>query len=321
MGACPESRDPSPPSSIWYDPDVRVTFFGCRGSYPVARADQVRYGGNTSCHLFEGGGKTIIFDMGTGARPAGNYLREKEFGRGKGRADVFITHVMWDHIIGMPFFRPMYIKGNRFRVHAPKLRDAGLSSIFKGLYDPAFFPVPLKALAADISFHPLVSGQTVKIGRGIQVSTVLLNHPGVTLGYRLDAGGRSFCYITDTASWWHPILSDKHARIRRKADYRFRRRMENALVRFVKEADWMLFDTDFSDDDIAGKEDWGHSTPGYALHISRRARVKTLYLYHHDPEHSDSDVEKMLSYARVLAGADVDVELAREGDSIKWRRG
>lgn len=297
---------------------MKFTICGARGSFPIARPDQTIYGGNTSCHLFQSDDTNIVFDLGTGSRIAGNILMDGDFARGKGHADIFLTHFMWDHIIGMPFFSPLFVKGNHFSIYTPKIKKKDPHSFFSGLFDPAYSPVPMSKIKADLDFIEIEADQTIELNDKVSVSSILLNHPGVTLGYRLDAGSRSFCYITDTSSWFHPLLSSHHEAGRFSATLSFRHKMHRRLIKFVKNADWVMFDTHFSDDNIPGHEDWGHASPGYALNICKKAEAKRLILYHHDPEKSDMEIERSLFYTRDMAAGSIQVELAREGAVIDW---
>src|SRR6478672_8782964 len=138
---------------------MKVRFWGVRGSFPVPGADTNRYGGNTSCvEVRPDGGPPIIIDAGTGLRKLGREMMAGDFGKGEGVAHVLVSHTHWDHIQGLPFFAPIYQKGNRFHVYARHRDDTHLRAVFASQSDTPYFPVPFDQVQADVSFRELVEG-------------------------------------------------------------------------------------------------------------------------------------------------------------------
>ncbi len=302
---------------------MKVRFWGVRGSIPVPGRSTNRYGGNTSCvEVRPRGDWPIIIDAGTGLRRLGKQLMDDRFGDGAGTAHILISHTHWDHIQGMPFFSPLYHKGNRLHVFARQQSDTHLKAVFASQTEDPYFPVPLTALEADVEFHELVEGARFAIGR-TQVACTRLNHPWVAMAYRLDVDGASVVYASDTAPFTDillehefvskppavgaplpPSLADKLTA------------MHAALVAMCRGADLLIYDTQFTGDEYRQRPHWGHSTPEDALLIARQAGIKTLCLFHHAPMRSDDAQDAILAATRVrsrAAGDPFDVICAYEG--------
>src|ERR1041384_5542709 len=177
---------------------MKVRFWGVRGSIPVPGRATSRYGGNTSCvEVRPRGDAPIIIDAGTGLRRLGKALMEEAFGDGRGTASILISHTHWDHVQGLPFFSPLYRAGNRIVIFA-RQRDTHLEAAFSQQHGAPYFPVPLSAMHADMTFHALVEGARCELGRATITST-RLNHPWIALAYRIDVDGAAVAYCSDTA--------------------------------------------------------------------------------------------------------------------------
>ena len=284
---------------------MRVRFWGVRGSIPVPGRSTNRYGGNTSCvEVRPRGGWPIIIDAGTGIRRLGKQLMEGAFGEGAGTAHILISHTHWDHIQGMPFFSPMYRRGNQLHVFARQQSDTHLQAVFASQTEDPYFPVPLSAMEAEVAFHELVEGQRFAIGK-TQVSCTRLNHPWVAMAYRLDVDGASVVYCSDTAPFTDILL--EHEFIAKPptvgaplpADIAHKlSTMHAGLVGLCKGADLLIYDTQFTLDEYRQRPHWGHSTPEDALLIAREAGVKRLCLYHHAPMRDDSAQDAILAATR-----------------------
>lgn len=288
---------------------MRIQFWGVRGSIPTPSSAAFvtsRYGGNTSCVSVRSGGALVILDGGSGLRTLGlELVREKPL-----EATFFFSHVHWDHIQGFPFFVPGYLKDNRLRLYSAAL-GASSSVIEKALRDQQAelnFPVPLSGMAAKMEFFPLSDGQSVDVqgaGGKLVVTAVALNHPGGCLGYRIKeqtaAGAKSFAYATDTEH-----LDENHPQ----------------LQKLAKDADILLYDAQYTEDEYAGRagishKGWGHSTWHRGILEARQAGVKHLLLAHHDPLHDDWDVAR-IEYDAHKEGLKfgLKVSAAREGTEI-----
>ena len=283
----------------------QLTFWGTRGSIPTPGAQTMRYGGNTACiSLSAGDGRLTILDAGSGLRPLGTALMSN-----RGRtlsADILLSHTHWDHIQGLPFFKPLSASGNRFFVYGAAQEGVPLEEILRRQMDPMVFPVPLKALAAGIEVHDIVEGDVPL--RDFHVRAFRLRHPGTTFGYRLSpiGGGREIAYLTDNelgAGGTYPVSADWRAR----------------LVQFLAGADTLIHDAMYSDQFIQFRAGWGHSTPRQAVELAAEAECARLILFHHEPENDDETIDALLTDARQHARAvapKLVVEAAREGSGF-----
>ncbi len=282
-----------------------VRFWGTRGSIPTPGPHTTRYGGNTACVSVTGprGGR-LILDAGSGLRPLGHELMTRR--NGPITADILITHTHWDHIQGLPFFKPLSDSGNAFRVFGAAQDGASLESILRRQMDPMVFPIPLEAFAATIEVREIGEGALEL--PDFHVTSFRLRHPGVTLGFRVApvTGGHDLAYITDNelgAGGTYPVSSDWRA----------------MLVRFLSGVDTLVHDTMYSDQIIDARKGWGHSTPRQAVDLAAEANARTLMLFHHEPEHDDDAMDVMLrdtrDYARTAAPG-LRIEAAAEGGSF-----
>lgn len=280
---------------------MELTFYGVRGSYPVARQDQVRYGGNTTClHFRTRSGQDLILDGGSGIRLLGNAMMEREFKHGQGQAYILVGHTHWDHILGYPFFAPFYRQGNRFVIASAGQTGAHISDILSGQHADLNFPVPFEYLQADLKYRAFVPGDELKLG-DFQIETVQLNHPGITVGYRIEADGGVATVFTDNARIRQVRLGDGMGVV---SDDGFTTEFLRQLAHCARDSDILVHDTQFFEYEMAGRYDWGHSTVEDALEIARIANVKQLALFHYDPNHSDSMVNEQLKLAQDLSRQD-----------------
>jgi phosphoribosyl 1,2-cyclic phosphodiesterase len=264
-----------------------MTFWGVRGTMPVSRADTVRYGGNTSCvSVAFPDGRLFIFDAGTGIKALSDALMAAKRTRIDGK--ILITHPHWDHINAIPFFVPFYVQGNQFEICGPAHGDITVRQLVSEQMHGVFFPVTVHEFAASISYRDLTEGE-FEIG-GVTVRTMLLSHPGNCLGYRLEHGGRSICYVTDNELF--PPDSEFYCEeyVQRLAD-------------FARAADVLITDCTYLDDEYPRKVRWGHSSVSQVADLVERARPKALYLFHHDPDQSDAAVDGKLTQLRERLGA------------------
>ncbi len=271
---------------------LTVRFWGVRGSIPSPGPRTTKVGGNTSCVEIRAGDHVLVFDMGTGIRSLGESLFAERAGETI-EAAIFVSHYHWDHIQGLPFFGPGFVPKNRFTLYGPSKNGQTIREVLAGQMVPPYFPVPLEALRAKLTFKPVRSGSKVKVGDAT-VSCRELYHPGGVVSYRVDLGKRSVVYATD---FEHGTAADE------------------ALVEFARGADVLIIDSQYTPDEYAGKTGmprvgWGHSTWREAAAFAERASVKRLVLFHHDPTRTDAAVEE---FAR-LAGRSFSGEVlaARE---------
>jgi len=292
---------------------MQVRFWGTRGSIATPGPGTNHFGGNTSCvELTTSEGHLLLFDCGTGARLLGAELSSK----GKPvNASILFGHTHWDHIQGFPFFAPAFMPGNKIDVYAPEGGQRTLQDVLAGQMEFTYFPVELNQLPATISYNVLAEG-VYKIG-GLSVTTQYLNHPAVTLGYRVEYNGAVIVYMTD-----HEPFADK------LWDNGARPGSIDALVhegdrrhaRFMVGADLVIHDAQYTPEEYPAKKNWGHSTYEYVVELAAAAGVRQLALTHHDPTHDDAFIAELEQRARSLAeqrGASLDILCAYEGCALQ----
>ena len=284
---------------------MKVRFWGVRGSLPVPGAHTERYGGNTSCvEITSGSGTRIIIDGGTGIRRLGKELMRSEFESGRGQAHILVSHTHWDHIQGLPFFAPFYREGNRLFVYARQRDDQNLRSVFAAQADAPFFPVSFDRTRAAVAFRELHDGAKFEI-EDVRVSTTRLNHPHVATAYAIVADGARVAYVADTAPFSDILFGQEflsgppspYTKLSR-TDKASLKAMAAAVVRLCEGADLVIYDTMYTADEYRQFPHFGHSRPADAITVCREAGAKTLALFHHAPDRSDTEVDKMLEAAR-----------------------
>ena len=283
---------------------ITMTFWGVRGTLPVPGETTLKYGGNTSCVSLEfPRDQFFIFDGGSGIKKLGDVLMAER--RNRLRARIFISHPHWDHINAIPFFTPLYVPGNEFEILGANHGDKTTRELISAQMDGVYFPITVKEFGARVYFRDLPEG-SVTID-GINLETMLLSHPGKCLGYRVNYNGRSVCYITDnemfaeTSDFYSPHYEKK-------------------LAEFCHKADALITDTTYTDEEYETKIGWGHSCISKVAQLADMAEVKNLYLYHHDPDQTDKDIDqKHEMTAKALSDRNslVNLNCPKEGQSFK----
>lgn len=297
---------------------MRIRFWGTRGSIASPGPQTVRYGGNTACvEVQTRAGTRLVLDSGTGIRALGVALMQQ--GEDARRGHILIGHTHWDHIQGFPFFAPLFDPANEWDVYAPRGFGASLQETLAGQMQYTYFPVNLDAMGARIHYHDLVEG-----GFAIQearITTRYLNHPALTLGYRIEAGGVVVVYSSDhecggaaraSARLGKP-LGDVLGRLHPD---------DQRHIAFVAGADLLIHDTQYTEADYEKHVGWGHSPMEAVVDLAIAAGVKRLALFHHDPGRDDAAVDAMVDAARkqvLAAGATVEVFAAAEGAVLDLR--
>jgi CheY-like chemotaxis protein/phosphoribosyl 1,2-cyclic phosphodiesterase len=289
---------------------MRVRFWGTRGSIATPGPGTVRFGGNTSCvEVNTRSGDRLLLDCGTGARVLGGALMAQA--SGAINAAILLGHTHWDHIQGFPFFAPLFVPGNRFTVCGPLGSGRSLQDVLSGQMEFNYFPVELSELPAAIAYRELGEG-THDID-GVRVVAQYLNHPTMTLGYRIEADGAALVYMCDhepfSETFWHGDLVPGDAEsIVHEGDRRH--------ARFMAGAGLVIHDAQYTPEEYPKHKNWGHSTYEYAVGLAAAAGVRRLVLTHHDPTHDDAFVESIEKRARDFGekhGYGVDVRCAYEG--------
>ena len=267
-----------------------IRFWGVRGSIACPSPQHMVYGGNTACVEVEAGAGRIILDAGTGIRGLGARLLQED----ARRAQLLLSHTHWDHISGFPFFSPAFVGGRAFRVMAGHLNaHGGVRATLAGQMMQPMFPVPLEIMKSDLIFEDFEAGDSFKLENGVAVRTACLHHPSGATAYRLDHGGKSLCYVTDTEH-----LPGKP---------------DQAVLGLIDGADLVIYDCTYTDAELPDKLGWGHSTWQEGIRLCRAAHVKKLVIFHHDPDHED---ERMAQIEKEAAASWQGAVVARESTEI-----
>jgi ribonuclease BN (tRNA processing enzyme)/GAF domain-containing protein len=284
---------------------VKVRFWGTRGSIAKPGPTTARYGGNTSCiEVRSAKGTLIVIDCGTGAHGLGQALAAE----GVTRGCLLIGHTHWDHIQGLPFFAPLFAPNNEWDICGPKGVSGSLRETLAGQMESTYFPVALESLGATIRYWDLLEGRFNV--DDIHVSTQHLNHPALTLAYRIEADGASIVYACD---------HEMHARESAGGDVQ----LDGGDLRhaeFAAGADLLIHDAQYLAEEYPAKINWGHSTIEYAMLVAREAGVKQLALTHHDPLRTDDQLDRVMESARATMigyGSGIHVFAAAEGQTIE----
>lgn len=247
------------------DTPFSVRFWGVRGSIACPGETHRRYGGNTSCLEVRCGEHLLIFDAGTGLRPLGETLADDEGVAG----DLFLTHTHLDHIVGLPFFDPLFRPHACFRLWAGHLQpDLTLREVLSKFMMAPLFPVPPEIFSCNISFHDFKAGETLTPRPGVTLRTAPLNHPNRATGYRIEYRGKALCYVTDT----------EHVD----------GQTDQNVLSLIDKADMVIYDSTYTDAEFAAHRNWGHSTWQEGVRLCEKAGAKRLVIFHHDPDHDDA---------------------------------
>jgi phosphoribosyl 1,2-cyclic phosphodiesterase len=264
-----------------------VTFWGVRGSIPAPGPETAVYGGNTTCLEIEAGagGRSLIVDAGSGIAALG---RSRDWS-GRTRIDILLTHLHHDHIIGLPFFKPMFLNEMKIHLWCGNLEGRTAEAALSTMFAPPLFPIPLNQFPATLVFHGFKAGETLDID-GVSVRTVLLNHPSGATGYRFDGPDGSLAIITDI----------EHGDAAPCPNV-------TALCRNV---DTLVYDSMLDEADYCRCRGWGHSTASAAVELAWAANARRLVGCHHAPEHTDA---VMAEREARLEAAWPGAVMAREG--------
>jgi len=289
---------------------VRIRYWGTRGSVPTPGPGTVRHGGNTSCvEVRTDGGTLLVLDCGTGGRLLGQALVDESQGSGVPPSGaLLIGHTHWDHIHGLPFFAPLFVEGTRWDIYGPRGLVRTLDSVLAGQMEYQYFPVALDEVAAEVRFHDLVEG-VFEVGDA-SIRTQYLNHPALTVGYRIEADGATVVYSSDHEPFDAALAAGGD--LSASAD-------DARHVAFLADADVVVHDAQYLASEYEAKRGWGHSTMEYVVDAALEAGVAHLVLYHHDPSRTDADLDALLTNARDrarAAGGSMTITAATEGEEL-----
>jgi CheY-like chemotaxis protein len=285
---------------------VCCRFWGTRGSIPISGPPYLRHGGNTSCLEVEYGGARVIFDAGSGIRDLGLALAAGP----PCKLNLFITHTHWDHIQGFPFFAPAFIPGFEITIYGAKGFGKSLEAIFHGQLDRDYFPVQMEDMRAQLVFKDL-GDEPVGIGP-MQVTSAFMQHPGATLGYKLEVHGKTISFIPDN-EFLKGYTGSPH-RVGRGhsllTDYL-------PILEFLKGVDVLIHEAQYMPEEYGGKIGWGHSSLGNACLLAALTEAKRWVVIHHDPMHTDDFLERKLNLTRqVLRGLQHPIEVEHGFDRM-----
>ncbi|MCM2267322.1 MAG: MBL fold metallo-hydrolase [Elusimicrobiales bacterium] len=278
---------------------MKIKFWGARGSIPVSGRQYIKYGGSTTClEIRSRKNELIIVDAGSGIRLLGKELLK----HGPDNFNMLFTHSHWDHVLGFPFFAPIYGKRTHIRIMGCSFSSDPVREIIAKTMQPPGFPVKFEEISARFEFDSLCASGC-DIG-GLQVLPIELSHPNNGLGYKFCENGRTFVFLTDNE------LGFVHPGGRPAADY----------VAFSRGADLLVHDADYTDAEYPRRRTWGHSTWQQALDLALKAEVRALGLFHHNQDRHDAQVDKIVAEcARRIrkAGSKLKCFAVREGQEVK----
>ena len=258
---------------------IDVSFHGVRGSTPCSCPTVQRYGGNTSCVSIEAQGHDpIVFDLGTGLRPWGRSMSHGD----PMTVHALVTHLHWDHVQGLPFFSPLQSPETALHVYGPGDGGTSMAATFAAFMTPPFFPIEVGDLPARIEFHDAHHDDFSLDGTDVMVRPV--PHCGKTNGYRVTRNGVAVAYSPDHQQ---PVGRPSH--------------VDPAVLELCRDADVLIHDAQFWAHEFEAKATWGHCTPEYAVEVAAQAGVRTLVLFHHDPAHTDEDLDEMTERVAAIA--------------------
>ncbi len=269
-----------------------VRLWGVRGSLPTPGPDTRIFGGNTPCVEIRCGERILIFDAGSGIRPLGNLLLEED----AKKLDLFFTHTHYDHIGGLPFFAPFYSPETSIDIWSGHMEDnaATTRQMVKSFMSPPFFPVPPEIFKAKVGYHDFTPGNQFDLPGEIVIKTIALNHPGGSMGYRVEFGGKSICYVTDTEHV--PGEPDQ------------------AIIGLIEGSDIVIYDATYCDSVFEQFIGFGHSTWQEGTRLCKAAGAGKYCIFHHRPSHDDEMMAKIELQARELYENSV---VAREGMQLE----
>jgi len=297
-----------------------LRFWGVRGSVPVPGPSTVRHGGNTSCIELRINGEILILDAGTGIRALGDELI-REFQAQPLSLSLLITHSHWDHVQGFPFFQPAYEARNQIRVFGFEGAREGLAGIFSGQMESPYFPIGLGQLPSHIVFEQL-KRMSFRVGP-VPVQAAFANHPGICVGYRIATGAGPVVYIPDHEPFLRKLIAGRSPAETSDEAREFARREDERFVEFIRGAEILILDAQYDQAEYRTHVGWGHSCVDDAVDLAIRGGVRRLFLFHHDPSHTDEQLDARLNYARSLAkarGSAMQIDLASEGVSVDLPR-
>jgi phosphoribosyl 1,2-cyclic phosphodiesterase len=290
--------------------DVRI--WGMRGGTPVSGPETNRYGGNTACIEICAGKTLVILDGGSGLIPLGQSLMQRLEGKSLD-ARLFLSHLHWDHVMGIPYFLPVYRMPGKLTVYGVAGLEETLLSLFQGAEAGEYFPVPLGKPSSEVVFEELAVETRVE---DAVISYYYLNHPGLTIGFRIDYEGKSIVYMSDN----EPYRSSNRELARGDEDNSYLARIDREVIQFARDADLLIADAAYTDEEYEKVAGTGHSSVGDALKIGMSANAGKLVLFHHHPLRTDDQIDALVATCNQRVqqlGGMLQVISPKEGETIQ----
>lgn len=292
---------------------IYVTFWGVRGSIPTPGHATQRYGGNTACIEVKANDELFILDGGSGLRSLGQDIVSRQ-GHPAINAHLLFSHSHWDHIQGFPFFIPAYSPQSQMKIYGTNADDRVIFDLLHGQMQDRYFPVQFSDLGSHIKPDHLNNGN--RDINGVTVDFFNTHHPGGSLAYSISCNGKKIVYSTDNEL--DMILLNRDATM---ADTNVPRRAPPELLKFLSNADLVIADGQYTDEEYPNKVNWGHARANTLVDVCLEAGVKNLAVTHHDPMHSDDMVDAKIQDCRdrvARFGGHLIVFGAREGVTLKF---
>lgn len=285
-----------------------IRFWGTRGSIPVPGKSTLKYGGNTPClEIRSSKNKLLILDGGSGIRELGKHIDRRD----EEDISIFISHYHWDHIQGIPFFTPLFNPKNKVTFYGISSNGLTVEKEIKQQMRPNNFPISLEEFKSKIHFVDINNNITYEIN-GLKVETFILNHPSPTLTFKITEADSSFVYMTD-----NELNIDNE---QERQDNTFLRSMNNDLIAFCKNSDYLVHDAMFDENSILDKKGWGHSSNVSLAQFSIMANIKNLILFHYNPDYNDAKIDIILNETKLFLieqNSKINCIAAKEGLVIK----
>lgn len=318
------TKNATPPDTTFFRRSIgtppTVRFWGVRGSIATPGDSTLKYGGNTTCIEVRADGELIVLDAGTGIRNLGRKLAA-EFKSQPIEVSILISHTHWDHIQGFPFFIPAYSSQNQIRIMGYEGARVGLQSVLSSQMESPFFPVSMQQLPGYLQVEELKEMEFM-IGQ-VKVRAAFMNHPGICVGYRLETSGGSIAFLPDNEPHSRLRMAPATESAQSYEVLAFAQKQDEKLIEFIRDCDVVIMDSQYDAAEYRTHIGWGHTCVDDAVALAVIAKVKQLFLFHHDPDHDDAKVDSMAEWARELAaihGSNVVVEAAREGVEVVLNR-
>jgi phosphoribosyl 1,2-cyclic phosphodiesterase len=279
---------------------MKVRFWGTRGSIAVPGQETILYGGNTTClEIVLQSGRIVVVDAGTGVRSLGNKLAQENE---KVDINLLVTHIHWDHVLGFPYFGPLYESSTFIKIDGYPTCMRGLRNTFDNKMGDGFFPVKFSDLKARLNYLDRLNHGTLEID-GTMIDSIHLHHPQGGFGFRFREGEKTLVFMTD-----NELGGDAWAG-----------RSPKEYIEFCEGADILIHDAQYTPEEIDERKNWGHSDYRSAFELALKAKVGKLILFHHDPSRSDTEVAAIKALCNGLAAkanSSILVEAARENSEV-----